>query len=89
MPGEEITMPKWTDQQRDAIADRGHSLIVCAAAGSGKTAVLVERIVQLVRQSASRTLSGAGHRSGLSHRRRAGVRRAQPTGDGGRDLQLL
>lgn len=50
MPGEEITMPKWTDQQRDAIADRGHSLIVCAAAGSGKTAVLVERIVQLVRE---------------------------------------
>lgn len=28
--------------------DRGHSLIVCAAAGSGKTAVLVERIVKLV-----------------------------------------
>ena len=28
-------MPKWTEQQRDAIADRGHSLIVCAAAGSG------------------------------------------------------
>ena len=43
-------MPKWTDQQRDAIVDRGHSLIVCAAAGSGKTAVLVERIVQLVRE---------------------------------------
>ena len=43
-------MPKWTEQQRDAIADRGHSLIVCAAAGSGKTAVLVERIVQLVRE---------------------------------------
>ena len=43
-------MPNWTDQQRDAIEDRGHSLIVCAAAGSGKTAVLVERIVQLVRE---------------------------------------
>ena len=43
-------MPNWTDQQRDAITDRGHSLIVCAAAGSGKTAVLVERIVQLVRE---------------------------------------
>ena len=43
-------MPKWTEQQRDAITDRGHSLIVCAAAGSGKTAVLVERIVQLVRE---------------------------------------
>lgn len=41
-------MPNWTPQQLDAIADRGHSLIVCAAAGSGKTAVLVERIVQLV-----------------------------------------
>lgn len=43
-------MPKWTQQQQDAIEDRGHSLIVCAAAGSGKTAVLVERIVQLVRE---------------------------------------
>ena len=43
-------MPNWTQQQQDAITDRGHSLIVCAAAGSGKTAVLVERIVQLVRE---------------------------------------
>ena len=43
-------MPTWTDQQQDALADRGHSLIVCAAAGSGKTAVLVERIVRLVRE---------------------------------------
>ncbi len=43
-------MPKWTPQQQDAIRDRGHSLIVCAAAGSGKTAVLVERIVQLVKE---------------------------------------
>ena len=41
-------MPNWTTQQQDAITDRGHSLIVCAAAGSGKTAVLVERIVRLV-----------------------------------------
>jgi len=43
-------MPNWTQQQLDAITDRGHSLIVCAAAGSGKTAVLVERIVQLVKE---------------------------------------
>ena len=43
-------MPKWTAQQHDAITDRGHSLIICAAAGSGKTAVLVERIVQLVKE---------------------------------------
>ena len=41
-------MPNWTSEQLDAITDRGHSLIVCAAAGSGKTAVLVERIVQLI-----------------------------------------
>lgn len=43
-------MPNWTQQQKDAITDRGHSLIVCAAAGSGKTAVLVERIAQLVKE---------------------------------------
>ena len=41
-------MPNWTSEQQDAITDRGHSLIVCAAAGSGKTAVLVERIVRLI-----------------------------------------
>ena len=41
---------EWTAQQREAIEDRGHSLIVCAAAGSGKTAVLTERIVRLVRE---------------------------------------
>ncbi|MDO5379176.1 MAG: UvrD-helicase domain-containing protein, partial [Clostridia bacterium] len=41
-------MPNWTEQQLSAIDDRGHSLIVCAAAGSGKTAVLVERITRLV-----------------------------------------
>ena len=43
-------MPNWTREQLDAITDRGHSLIVCAAAGSGKTAVLVERIVQLIKE---------------------------------------
>ena len=43
-------MPNWTQEQLDAITDRGHSLIVCAAAGSGKTAVLVERIAQLIRE---------------------------------------
>ena len=43
-------MPNWTEQQHEAIWDRGHSLIVCAGAGSGKTAVLTARIVQLVRE---------------------------------------
>ena len=36
---------KWTDQQRQAIEARGGDLLISAAAGSGKTAVLVERII--------------------------------------------
>lgn len=39
---------KWTDKQFEAITDRGHNLMVAAAAGSGKTAVLVERIKTLI-----------------------------------------
>ena len=39
---------RWTPEQRRVIEVRGHSLLVSAAAGSGKTAVLVERIVSLV-----------------------------------------
>lgn len=38
----------WTDAQRAAIQDEGGALLVSAAAGSGKTAVLVERAVRLV-----------------------------------------
>jgi len=40
--------PAWTDAQREAIRDRSGSLLVTAAAGTGKTAVLTERCVQLV-----------------------------------------
>lgn len=36
---------KWTDQQIQAIEARGSDLLISAAAGSGKTAVLVERII--------------------------------------------
>lgn len=43
-------MANWADQQIEAIMDRQHDLLVAAAAGSGKTAVLVERIIRLVRQ---------------------------------------
>ena len=39
---------QWTDEQRSAIGDRGGQLLVSAAAGSGKTAVLVERAVSLI-----------------------------------------
>jgi ATP-dependent helicase/nuclease subunit A len=39
---------KWTEKQNRAIVSRGKSLMVSAAAGSGKTAVMVERIKRLV-----------------------------------------
>ena len=38
----------WTEEQRQAIEIRGKSILVSAAAGSGKTAVLVERIKQII-----------------------------------------
>ena len=38
----------WTDNQLNAITARGGSVIVSAAAGSGKTAVLVERCMRLL-----------------------------------------
>lgn len=38
----------WTDQQRKVIDLRDRSLLVSAAAGSGKTAVLVERIIKRI-----------------------------------------
>ena len=39
---------KWTKKQKEVIDARGCNLLVSAAAGSGKTAVLVERIIQLI-----------------------------------------
>jgi len=42
-------MPMWTTQQLQAIDAENNTILVSAAAGSGKTAVLVERIVQLIR----------------------------------------
>jgi ATP-dependent helicase/nuclease subunit A len=39
---------KWTKEQRDAIDARSGTLLVSAAAGSGKTAVLVERVIGLI-----------------------------------------
>jgi ATP-dependent helicase/nuclease subunit A len=41
-----------TDEQREAVTRRSESLLVSAAAGSGKTSVLVERFVQAVRDDA-------------------------------------
>ncbi|MCR5482453.1 MAG: helicase-exonuclease AddAB subunit AddA [Clostridia bacterium] len=41
---------KWTEKQSEAITKRNKNLLVSAAAGSGKTAVLVERIKRLILQ---------------------------------------
>ncbi len=43
-------MPEWTKEQQEAITDRDNNLLVAAAAGSGKTAVLVQRIIELILQ---------------------------------------
>src|SRR3712207_7954714 len=39
---------KWTKEQQQAIDIHGCNLLVSAAAGSGKTAVLVERIIKMI-----------------------------------------
>lgn len=44
-------MNNWTKEQLEAINTRGVNLLVSAAAGSGKTAVLVERIIRMITSS--------------------------------------
>ena len=39
---------KWTKQQQQVIDLRDRNILVSAAAGSGKTAVLVERIITML-----------------------------------------
>ena len=41
-------MPNWTKEQKQAIYEKGKNILVAAAAGSGKTAVLVERMINKV-----------------------------------------
>ena len=38
----------WTKEQKDAISKKNSNILVAAAAGSGKTAVLVERIIRKI-----------------------------------------
>lgn len=42
---------QWTEQQKNAIYATDGSVLVSAAAGSGKTAVLVERVINLITRS--------------------------------------
>lgn len=46
-------MPKWTSEQQDAIYKKGTNIIVSAGAGSGKTAVLSERVLEHVKSGIS------------------------------------
>ena len=39
---------RWTPDQKNAISARDGTVLVSAAAGSGKTAVLVERVIQIL-----------------------------------------
>ena len=48
-------MPRWTTEQEAAIYAHGASLVISAAAGSGKTAVLVERVIRLLSDEENRT----------------------------------
>ena len=41
-------MPNWTKEQEQAIYQKGSNTLVAAAAGSGKTAVLVERMIHKI-----------------------------------------
>ena len=48
-----MIMPKWTSEQQDAIYKKGTNIIVSAGAGSGKTAVLSERVLEHVKSGIS------------------------------------
>ena len=39
---------QWTEEQKKVIELRNRNILVSAAAGSGKTAVLVERIIRIL-----------------------------------------
>lgn len=43
-------MPKWTEEQKQAIDQEGSNIIVSAGAGSGKTAVLTARVLRKLKE---------------------------------------
>ncbi len=62
---------KWTAEQQKVIDTRDRNLLVSAAAGSGKTAVLVERILAMVKDPVRRDLyAGGGRRDERANRPR-------------------
>ena len=43
----------WTEEQQRAIGARGTNILLSAAAGSGKTTVLVQRVLELIASGAT------------------------------------
>ncbi len=48
-------MAEWTPEQSNAIYADGRSVIVSAAAGSGKTSVLIERLIRIIADTENKT----------------------------------
>lgn len=46
---EEEKMPKWSPEQLEAITTMNHNILVSASAGSGKTTVLIARLLHIVK----------------------------------------
>ena len=74
-------MPRWTEQQQAVIDARGGGLLVSAAAGSGKTAVLTERRLTVFDKQLRVTLEAEHPGSGLVLMRDDGVAYAVRTGE--------
>ena len=53
-------MPEWTAQQREVIESPARTIVCSAAAGSGKTAVMIARIVRMLREGADSTYEAWG-----------------------------
>ena len=60
-------MPQWTTEQKSAITADGGTLLVSAAAGSGKTSVLSARVIRALTDPAEHAAASA--RSAKGHQR--------------------
>ena len=76
---------KWTEDQAAAIDSRGENLLLSAAAGSGKTAVLVERVAKLLLEGADieRMLIVTFTRASAADMKEHLIARLQSLADGG------
>ena len=80
---------RWTESQREAIEARNDSVLVSAAAGSGKTAVLVERVLSLLREGGriDRMLIVTFTRAAAGEMRERIGRRLEEEGEGSAHLR--